>query len=519
MNNGLPNHQLYVYDLILNPDKPGLVYATLHGIPPGGIYISDNYGNSWTQYFSKALDGRALLLDPFNTDTLFYGAATMGGIWRRYKDGGWNQIVENMNVNIRALSADPYHPGVFYAGVQFPDDGPNRLLRTTDGGQNWLEIDAGNTAYPLAFSPNQQSVYMAIDFDGVVRSDNYGLNWQASSYGLTGYSVTGLAVAPTNPNYLVVAMYGEGVRVSPDLGATWIRRSQGLDTRNLTYLVMRPDKPSVMYVATDQSGVYRSSDDGLTWVELTRGYPTALAGATSDADEADLPFANRPIPEPDEDVQPMEMQQDVSPQALYGLAGGNTMVVSPVNGHIVLVGTTGRGVYSLAYDVWSATGLASGSVYSLMYDLTNGGRLLAGTDASTGGVLVSLNNGETWAPSNAGLAGRKVYSLAQSAYNTNIFLAGTDSGVYASTDSGATWSLAGLSGQVIRSVAVHRIAGIGPVYLGATDRVAYYSEGLPGSWAVLSPELNDLGIQHMVRDPLSESVYFLTRLGGLKRVK
>jgi hypothetical protein len=91
--------------------------------------------------------------------------------------------------------------------------------------------------------------------------------------------------------------------------------------------------------------------------------------------------------------------------------------------------------------------------------------------------------------------------------------------VYASSDSGATWALAGLPGQVVKSVAVYNSTAAGLLYIAASEQAAYASDSLPGSWFSISPVLNDLGIQYLLSAPGGESLFVASRLGGIKRVK
>lgn len=522
VNAGLPNDKLYVYDLILNPSQPGQIFATLHGIPPGGIYVSNNGGASWTPWFLRdgALDGRALLLDPFDSTVLFYGAATNSGVWRYAVQDGWRRVFANWSANIGALSADPYHPNRIYAGVsqQIPgDDGfTYRLMRSTDGGGSWDVSESFNTSYPLAFSPNGRSLFAAVDFNGIWRSDDEGLSWVESSRGLTGFSAAGFDTGRADPNRMAVALYGEGVKVSTDGGRTWDNRMKGLETPNVTALAMDPADPNVIYVTTYMSGVYRTQNFGASWTALTAGYPYPAAGLQDAPSAPWNPLEDRPLPERDGDLR-APGGPDAAAQEVTGLVSGSALAISPADGRIVLVGTRGRGVLRLVDGVWTPTGLAAGSVYSLQFDLSAPGRVLAGSDAPSGGVQISADSGQTWTP--GGLAGRRVNALAQSPDNPAVWLAGTDAGLYASTNGGTSWTPAGLNGQDVRGAAVMRGGQQRPAYFAATAAAVYASAALPGAWGPVSPALNDLGVQHLLRAYDGQSVFVISRLGGVKQVR
>jgi photosystem II stability/assembly factor-like uncharacterized protein len=532
VNTGLPGDQLYAYDLELNPASPGTLYVTLHGSPPGGVYKSTNAGDSWSQVFSKpeGLDGRALKVDPFNPGLLYYGAATFQGFWR-YTANAWTRMVEDWNVHPRAIFTDPYHQGRVFIGIDYHNGSstPYGLARSNDSGASWIIVDTGNVSWDMAFSPDGQTSFLAYDWDGVYQSQDGGLSWNRSSSGLTGYSVTSVVVHPTNPAVLYATTYGGGVKYSQDGGLLWKDASFGMlrDANHYIYttgLAINPSNNNVVYAITDGMGVYYTETATGPWRDLNVGYPSApAAGAINGLSAAGLPGAdpldNRPLPALDTDVPRLEPASlDVSPQA-GSLAGGNLITFSPFDGSL-LIGTSGRGLIRFdEYEVvWAPTGLSSGSVYALAFDLAAPGRMLAGMDAASGSLMVSTNHGQVWSPSSSGLAGRTVLSLAQSHANPLVFLAGTDNGLYASTNGGASWALAGLSGQVVKGAAVHSSTR-DPLYLAGSSTHAYYSFSLaPGSWSEISPAFQYAGVQMMLRDPSSQSVYVASRLAGILKI-
>jgi hypothetical protein len=116
---------------------------------------------------------------------------------------------------------------------------------------------------------------------------------------------------------------------------------------------------------------------------------------------------------------------------------------------------------------WVQTNGASETVVTCF--AVAGTNLYAGT---TSGVFLSTNNGATWSAVNTGLKNTVISALASS--GTNIF-AGTTGGVFLSTDNGLSWSAvdSGLTNTSIRALAVsgeNLFAGTpGGVFSSATN--------------------------------------------------
>jgi hypothetical protein len=94
-------------------------------------------------------------------------------------------------------------------------------------------------------------------------------------------------------------------------------------------------------------------------------------------------------------------------------------------------------------------------------------------------VLRSTDSGNTWVGLKAGLTATSVNSFAIDPANPSMTYAGTDSGVFKSTDGGATWMRAG---EVI-TWPVHQLAIAGNTIFAATAVGVFRSQDGGGSWS------------------------------------
>ncbi len=134
--------------------------------------------------------------------------------------------------------------------------------------------------------------------------------------------------------------------------------------------------------------------------------------------------------------------------------GGN-IAISPLNSDIIFY--TGN-VYNAAYffavshtsdggTSWEHDTLPTGTRgWAVAFDPTDEDRAYAGGDSaySYPALLVTTDGGATWTMSRAGLAGA-VNALATVPGNGQLVFAGTTSGVFRSTNAGASWSATALT--------------------------------------------------------------------------
>jgi photosystem II stability/assembly factor-like uncharacterized protein len=145
------NAGLKVYDLVVDPQTPSILYAA----GARGIAKSTDRGDTWTLLSAEpAKYYYEVHIAPSSPSTL-YAAAGLGNLtWllQRSTDAGatWTRMnFENEGVIETSLAVDPLVATTVYAA----DNG--YIYRSTDGGNTWSEFSDlvnSNTAYPLAIS-------------------------------------------------------------------------------------------------------------------------------------------------------------------------------------------------------------------------------------------------------------------------------------------------------------------------------------------------------------------------------
>ena len=134
--------------------------------------------------------------------------------------------------------------------------------------------------------PDQPNVfYMGVNNGGVWKTDDYGRTWDPIFDDAPTGSVGDIAVAPSNPDIIVVGSgeglhrpdlgVGDGIFKSTDGGETW--QFMGLeDIQQVARVIIHPENPDLIYVAglghpygpNEQRGLFRSVDGGKSWEKI-----------------------------------------------------------------------------------------------------------------------------------------------------------------------------------------------------------------------------------------------------------
>jgi photosystem II stability/assembly factor-like uncharacterized protein len=222
-----------------------------------------------------------------------------------------------------------------------------------------------------------------------------------------------------------------------------------------------------------------------------------------------------------------------------GPPGGvvTALAVSPRDPNVLFAGTDGGGVFlgtvSGGEAVWSPLGseVVGGRVQALAVAPSAPDVLYAsvGEIPLVSGVWKSTDGGATWAPVNRGLPSPPpfcscgpllpVYALAVHPRNPNVVYAGVGGGgVYKTVDGGRRWFPAGTQIGELSGVRSLLIDPVTPaiLYAGAGDGV-YKSTNGGASWTYVSTGLGERAVAALVLDPEDRRVVFAATRSGVFR--
>jgi photosystem II stability/assembly factor-like uncharacterized protein len=375
--------------------------------------------------------------------------------------------------DVRTLSADPANPQRILLGTS-----AGQIYQSDDAGKTWqrfVRIGKGNdyVADHIIFDPKQPgTIYVAawtLEHEGgsVFKSADNGQSWQPLS-AMEGKSVRAMAIAPSDPNTLIVGAL-DGVYRTRNAGETWTRISpeSSAEIKNIESIAIDPADPDTIYVGTWHLP-WKTTDGGRSWHNIKQGviddsdvfsiiidpkqpqvvYASACSGVYKSETAGELFHKIQGIP--------------------FSARRTRVLKQDPENSNVVYAGTTeGLWKTSDAGKTWRRITSTEVIVNDVLVDGHDRNHLMLATDRS--GVLASDNAGASFEPANVGFAHRQVAALAIDPSDQNTLYAGVINdkqygGVFVSHDQGAHWKQIsnGLEGRdvfALRKTGEHLLAG------------------------------------------------------------
>ena len=233
-------------------------------------------------------DGGWTAIDP-SSPNIAYGAYVYSEIYRTNRGDFTDRLAIDHGINpddrIRFIATyvlDPTNPQRLYFGSQ-------RVYRSVDGGGLWKPISPDLTNPPspsttsttysistIAVAPTDpQVIYTGSASGSVYVTRNGGTNWEDKSDGLPTRAITKVTVDPFDAATIYVTLSGfNGGHVfrSRNFGGAWTDISTNLPDVPVNDIAVDIDIPDTLYVGTDL-GAMVSSDNGATWETLGTGLP------------------------------------------------------------------------------------------------------------------------------------------------------------------------------------------------------------------------------------------------------
>lgn len=254
----------------------------------------------------------AIAAHPTNADILYIGGVN-GGVWKTTNATAasptWTPLTDTLkSQSIGALEFDPTDAtrNTLVAGIgrnsslSSLGDDRSGIIRTTDGGANWTELNGAGTLVGQNISgvaARGSTIVASVNFSdsnscaslGLFRSTNTGTSFTKLTFGATGmpegrvFDLVGDPVTTTtlyaNVTNATICSAGSlnGIYKSTNSGANWTKVSDAAidalinnSTPNIEMAVGASNNVYVAIVGTtgQLSGVFRSGNGGSTWTQM-----------------------------------------------------------------------------------------------------------------------------------------------------------------------------------------------------------------------------------------------------------
>ncbi|HEV2215896.1 MAG TPA: transcriptional regulator [Terracidiphilus sp.] len=263
---------LVIDHIVVDEANPAVLYAAAWrpDRSGGGVWTSRDGGRSWSEEAGMRGESiRAFVQAPSNPDILFAG--TLTGVFRS-EDGGatWSEISPPGSREIHeveSLAVDPVNPGIVYAGTW------HLPWKTMNGGKTWHSIKRGviddSDVFSILLDPERPRMVYASACSGIYKSLNGGeLFRRIQGIPSTARRTRVLKQDPRN-RAVVYAGTTEGLFKTVNGGRTF-QRMTGPDVI-INDVYVDPANPQRVLLATDRSGVLASEDGGASFTASNHG--------------------------------------------------------------------------------------------------------------------------------------------------------------------------------------------------------------------------------------------------------
>ncbi len=403
----------------------------------------------WNSMGPAGGDARALAAVPGEPQHLYLGSTNSWLYESRNGGESWNRLTKLDTFDDLILDhivVDPLNPATIFVAAWRLDHEDGGLWVSHNAGKSWSEVEAlkGQSIRALAQSPSNPDILFAGTLDGVYRSSDGGSHWlQISPPGSKEiHEVESLAVDPLDSDIVYAGTWHLPWKTI-DGGKNWQNIKDGIiDDSDVFSIVIDPASPQTVF-ASACSGIYKSLDAGGLF-QIIRGIPSSARRTRAlkmDPLQFNIVYAGTTEGLFKSADGGNSFQRMTGPEVIV-----NDIFIDPRNSNRVLLATD-RGGVLLSLDggvtfAPSNDGFSSRRVEALLVDDSNPRRVLAGVvnDKTFGGAFLSSDGGARWQQISNGLDGRDLFALAESPDGT--ILAGTNHGIFAlaSDDSGYSWS-------------------------------------------------------------------------------
>lgn len=376
----------------------------------GGVYTSTDGGDNWTQIDDPLLPkgAKSIALHPDYTanQTLYVGQSdSLGVIVSQDAGTQW----ETMNSELNGLSVGDLFIWSNLADqtALFARAYPVGIYRSDDHGASWQSsygngLPKASFVQGLAISPRygvDKTLFLSIQYNGVFRSIDGGLNWQNfDDPTWNSFKTSLLVISPAfqSDSTVFVGIEGLGIFRTTDRGVSWESVYEVDSGVMLRGLAISPNyhQDSTIF-ASDDSTILLSNNRGDSWVPTQSGLPGRRYSTIA-----------------------------VPPN--FGQDGTQTLFAVPDHSNVLYRSTDGGVNWEALENRFPKDSQVNAIVYSP--DYAQNGTMYAGLDR---GVYVSTDKGENWNELQGGVPVWNVVSLAISQ--------GLAPKLYAGTDGGSVW--------------------------------------------------------------------------------
>lgn len=249
-----------------DPAEPNRLFAGA----ADGIYRSADGGESWQEVGGTEIDGSVLSIEIDPADPLRIYAGVSDGLYASNDGGSTWARAANLDAAVFSITAAAdavVYVGTFGRGV----------FRSVNHGASFAAGgDSQRDDTVFAIEAISTDTFYAGTARGLFVSRNSAQTWEALGATLSGLSVRAVHLS-VDPLHMLVGTFTQGVLRSEDGGMNWLPMNDGLDILAVRSMAVDPSDESRVFVATSTGGFYRTIKGTQGWEVINAGLPKLTA--------------------------------------------------------------------------------------------------------------------------------------------------------------------------------------------------------------------------------------------------
>ena len=460
----------------VDPVNPDIMYAGTTHLP----WKTTDGGKTWGSIHNGMIDDSdvfSIHIDQQAPDQIF--ASACSGVYRSGNRGdAWRKLmgIPNTHRRTHVVRQDPNKPATLYAGTTLG------LFRSTDAGATWRQVNH-QQVNSLTFDPSEAgTMVLALEDDGLWQGNDYGDALKPLNNGFVARRLSAVTVSGKRL-FAIESMEGTttGLFTSDD-GQSWVKveTTSGLDGVHLDSISGVPGDDKVLY-ATSPRQLFKTTDAGMTWnsVEVTGKFYGKRLVREKKAHGKYITRQNiiEHTVHPSQFFMVRASGSDAKP-VLFA-ASDRGLLVSHDKGLNWLLADTGAG----------------GVVQGVFTSAGNDGRVVARANSR---LFLSEDFGESWKSLFFPASGAQIHEVAVPPLDSTApLLVATSHGLYASKDSGQTWSpiTSGIPVSTVESV-IYSATQTSTAY-AVTFGQLYQSKDGAATWRAVPSSFQSLRIHQL----------------------
>jgi len=349
-----------------------------------GVQVSDNDGKTW-RTITKGIDPPDIDDICFNDSIVFVSSRSKGIYFSIDEGENWNLVEGNGLPPLPFVTLD-FETNDEYLLISIQNYG---LFRSDDNGLSWEKSDYGIKYLTKINSIliDKNCVFVATDI-GIYKSENYGQTWISQNDEIRKQYANQLCISE---GLLLGVSYSLGLHYSNNQGNSWINISENMPIKYSTTIEIAND--TIYLGGYMKGGLFLTNDLGNSWTKISN-------------EAIDKSHINKILK---------------TDKYLWCIAGGNLYRSSDIGNNWEAMKCD-----SCTWKMFQAVDIVS--INNMLFAIS-----------PVNGIIKSIDGGINWDLSNEGITDKRIFSIA---YENEIVVVGTQGGtVFLSEDEGNNWKL------------------------------------------------------------------------------